>query len=313
LPVKVAGIRGQLAYGRDWSERTEITTSGEFPDDIRYYGSRLEKASFLVTSPPIYELFRPTDGFAALLPDEEVMSATYRPEISVEISRRIGSAVYNLFLPSALEASYARELARQRDARRVTQDVEITATTAAVNLFGRSAGRPVFGFYESEEVSTSAIVRLRRGELTGVRTVSATVTGNASFFGTDERVFALRGSGTAGFADDEPADLSGRSTVSYGFRTPVPSVPFERINAIFAEGFIDHRLSLSGEASGDAGRLESAFGRLDFASTIVVPERGSIEIEAGLGVGSRVEPDLFADRRVLLLGAHAKIEGRLTF
>lgn len=313
LPLDVAGIRGELAYGRDWSEKTETAIFGTYSDDIRYFAARLAKAGYLITSPPFYELFRPADGFAALLPTEEVISAIYRPEISVQVSRRIGSAVYNLFLPSALEASYGREIARQLDAERVTQDVEIIATTAAVNLFGRSAGRPLFSFYESEEVSTSALVRLRRGELTGSRSFSATMTGNASFFGADEQVFALRGGGTAVFTDDEAADLSGQSTVAYGFRTPVPSIPVERINAIFSEGFIDHRLSLSGEASGDTGSLESAFGRLGYSATIVVPERGSIAIEAGLGVGSRVEPDLFADRRVLLLGAHAKIEGRLTF
>lgn len=313
LPVEVAGVRGRLAYDRDWSEKTEVAGSNGFSDDIRYFGSRLGTASFLVTAVPVYELFRPTDVFAALLSADEVISTGYRPEISLEISRRIGSNVYNLFLPSAFEASYGRELVRQRDALRVTQEVEVSATTAAVNLFGRSAGRPLFGFYESEEISTSALVRFRRGELTRATTVSATVTGNANFFGSAEQVFAIRGSGTAAFTDDEPPDLGGRATISYGFQTSIPRFPVDRLNEVFTDGFIDHRVSIAGDATGVPGGLESAFGRLGFSSRIVAPERGSIAIEAGLGVGTRVEPEVFPDGRVLLLGAHAKIEGRLTF
>jgi hypothetical protein len=312
VPMEALGLRAALSYGRDWRERSAPTAGDGYGHDVRYAWSRIRGSGYLFNSVPFHELFVAP---ATLLDvgDSEGTNLRYEPSASLEVSRRVGSAPYNLFVPASAAVELSRRVSRDDDAARVSRELVVTWATAAVNLFGTSAGVPRFTFYESEEISTSTLVRYRQFELAGTSTVSATVTGSATFFGEQGSTLSLSNATSLDFATDEPPRYGNQTNASYGFRSELPNLPTQGLTDFFEEGYFEHEESLSGQVSVTADELDSVRVRIGHSSSMVAPGKGTVRAEASIGLGSRIEPQLFEKRRVFLLGFQGKIEAVLQF
>ncbi len=94
-------------------------------------------------------------------------SASYKPSLLIKISRRSGSYLHDLLLPSAFDGGITRNLVRDYDITGDSLSWHINMRSTALNLFGRRGVYPVFSFYSTDEISTSLAVASTYGDAAG--------------------------------------------------------------------------------------------------------------------------------------------------
>ncbi|HSV56074.1 MAG TPA: hypothetical protein VLH39_03080, partial [Magnetospirillaceae bacterium] len=137
-------------YRRVWS-RSSISGSGGFFGDWEAWASDLSRSDFLLSAVPFAELFDGSTSDLFLMSAAGTSSARYAPEAGVALSRRFGSRWTDLILPSRAVFSLKRELTSSLDTAAEALVAELSASMAAVNLFGSQGVYRATSIYAVDE------------------------------------------------------------------------------------------------------------------------------------------------------------------
>ena len=158
-----------LRYRRPFSgERRIEETAGEdaFAGDFDDWAKQVGRQPYLLSSPPVTEIFDDHALSSFATGSDGFDSAGYRPSLGLTLQRRFSSRLSDLIVPSFFSFESSRSYTREYDAVTSTFQTDTLATMTAVNLFGRIGAYPLFSWYESDEISTSlALVHQLRGRV----------------------------------------------------------------------------------------------------------------------------------------------------
>ena len=153
--------RGTLltaAYQRVLEISATESGPGQFSDDWSVLARDLAEQSYLYSSVPFQELWASDEAFR--LASQDVTSAAYRPEVQLELSRRPGSRISHLFVPTRMLATAGRSLEKEGALYASLNLYSLTYQANAINLFGRLGAYPTFDFYDLDEIANSVALSL---------------------------------------------------------------------------------------------------------------------------------------------------------
>ncbi|MBN1648645.1 MAG: hypothetical protein JW874_11490 [Spirochaetales bacterium] len=154
IPVKISpksARSAELSFNYTRKFEIEVNDDGAYlADDFMLMAEHTGLQDYILTEIPFYEFFVAPD---LELHDNETQ-IRYLPEISLNYTRRHGSFLSDLFLPSRLAFSLTREYvfldAMSSDAFKISGSL----ANNALNLFGSKGTHTLFRFYESDEYLT---------------------------------------------------------------------------------------------------------------------------------------------------------------
>ncbi|MFW6291846.1 MAG: hypothetical protein ACOC7V_05905, partial [Spirochaetota bacterium] len=265
----------------------------------------------MVADHPLVAAFVP---FAELLADdypdrvaglrEGLISARYRPSVTLEASRRITSSPWSLVVPTGVELSAARPAQRDLDAATSVYELSARSLFVAPNLFGRLGVRPLVSFYDSDEFQARARVELTGGD-GAPWTSEIGVDQTTRLIWTDNRSVELETNATTVVPDDGSTQVTARLAHVRSLPTerfggpPLPRVLTE------ADRRIEHETSLTIEYDQTPG--DRIVARVEHRTSLRFDDTGEIRLHGGFGAGTQT----FAGEPGTLLGVRAGIEGRL--
>jgi len=297
------------AYTRTLTTSAPAATNANFSDDLRTYGSSLASSPILYEGIPIAELFGPNAVAQFTSQSTGFVSATYIPNVSLQLSRGSTSSLADLVVPTYLLLSYGRTLDREADGVTDTATWEIAERTDVLNLFGRQGLYPIFPFYNTDEFATTVDIRQSTPAGTSAPTGTALVQHLFSFYGANKSLLSLQNRLTVNWGaiqsvgEDLTTSFTWQGIPRAGFT--VPLVP-----PSFQEGmYFEHTESIEIKSLPDV--LQNSFAAtVSHQTALIFPQRGKLQASAGLGFQENKISD--ADTR-LLFGVQAAIEGTLSF
>ena len=113
FPFALDSLTFEPYYSRTLSTLDLVPDEGSLEEDTTWHFSRYAAYSYFFTMPPLYEIFSPTGNADFLSQYFGLENADYKPEIGLSLSRKFGSALLDLFLPSKIVFSYGKEYVLQ--------------------------------------------------------------------------------------------------------------------------------------------------------------------------------------------------------
>lgn len=141
-----------LTYKRmlSFTRGNEVSTS--YGEDVNIYTFGMGEADYFFTSLPFYEIFSflPLEDFGNT-PSGKAEAVSYTPSCIFTLLRRQGSFLRDLFIPSAVELTFSREMNRELESLTDAFVTDLSLRTGAINLFGRRGAYPGFSWYDTDE------------------------------------------------------------------------------------------------------------------------------------------------------------------
>jgi hypothetical protein len=160
LPVRLPGPAGGLSltpgYRREFTHRRRYPGTGAFPTDVRRFGDGLRDSRYLYDTAPYAELVDEQTPRMFAKRSESHSAARYTPGASVEVGRRPGSRMIDLFAPSAMRVGVSRTLQREAHTLRDGLTTDVSLRSTALNLFGAFGAYSLTDIYETEEITHAA-------------------------------------------------------------------------------------------------------------------------------------------------------------
>ena len=141
------------SYRRYLRQEINLTSDNDFDEMWGLFTGKLTGAFPLFTYLPFREFFGTRDGEKFESLTEDLSEADYESEFSLNLSRRSGSKLMDLVVPSSANLSIERDYQRKGDTTGWEDLWYGSLNFNALNLFGRFGRYPVFDFYNSEELS----------------------------------------------------------------------------------------------------------------------------------------------------------------
>ena len=302
-----SGLSIEPFYGRRLRLEESYETDTGFRGDFDRYASALVEEHYLYSSVPFLELFQPIEESRFAQIDGGRERAEYRPSIGFRARRNFGSRLRDLLVPFRLEADYGRRYERRDDSLRESSDAAISASTFAVNLFGRLGAYPVTDLYTSDEFFgriTAQALFARESEY------RATWETAARFFSGDDRALELENTYSVSYT--QAVDHENESEIEYSWTSPArfaDSIPWP---VDYENARLRHREHLSLLISRPSREQTPAKTRL------VTGHRTSLELDdvASIGAQMRVgwEREHGGDQPPIdRFGVEGSIEARFRF
>ena len=293
-----------VKFNRDWTltpsyrrylrQKVNLTSDNDFDEMWGLMTGKLTGAFPLFTYLPFRELFGSRDGekFASLT--ENLSEADYESEFGLNLSRRSGSKLTDLIIPSSADLSIERDYQRKGDTVGWENIWYGSLNFNALNLFGRFGRYPVFDFYNSEQLSGLLQLTLQDYNGTPVPAPEELTWQNTlSFSGNLERRFSLDHR-ISWHWDSEERETREEATIQYEWRTASQNVlrlPLVK-RAIPRQHHLENteRLILNGEYPWKDSPTENEFNlsfTLYHESKWVFQDTGHLKAWAALGLGDR--------------------------
>ncbi len=136
-----------------------ITTTGEyyssFWDDTLYLGENFSESRYLYQSVPLVELFDNDLARIVVGMGDGMDIIDYLPEVSLSLTRKFGSYIYDLFLPSFFSIGLKREVKKEYSTVSEKWSGYLNLKSNAINLFGSLGAYSLFKFYRTDEFVSS--------------------------------------------------------------------------------------------------------------------------------------------------------------
>jgi hypothetical protein len=287
-----------------------------FPDNSNLAGDIGRTAEavldqhYVFASWPIQELWDPglVSRFAA--GTDGLVAADYAPSVALSVTRPVSSNPLSVIVPTAVRVTAGRTLTRRADAVSGSHEVSVDASFAAPNVFGRLGTRPVFGFYDTDEILTNVAAGF---DITpaGASRVEIDVEQQTQLLwlgGRSLEIVTSVAGGRETTADSAEADLQTRSVWTYAWSRGAPLLAgIERLAGPDGQTpMLDHSEALTVESRWVGTRSQHL--TVTHTSVLRLDERGSISVHGGLGIGV-----VARDSPVVETGIRLGLEGSLRF
>lgn len=300
-------------YGRTMSLLRTVPFGTGFGETFSIYGNDYAGQEYFYGSIPYSELFDNSTKETFREDTEGIETARYNPEAFLSLSRKSGSRLLDLFLPSEGSISFGRILEREQDDIMSGREWDFRIRNTALNLFGRLGAYPFLSFYETEEISTIVDLSVDLSDtysVTGVETVIQNL-----FFiqGAADWELSIENRVDFSYAPGEDDVFSTADTILAGFIWRVPagfSLPFEFIpeknrTSLYFQSTESLETTLGPRFSGEAGAI-SVNILISHQTKLVVPESGFLSADITLGF-DRSSPYSW------YIGVQGGIQGKISF
>ena len=272
-----------LYYSRDFSgEMSPGNTKKEngFATDASSWAAAVGDQDYFISAPPLAEIVQDSalgafrDGTAGF------DAASYSPVAGVSLERRFSSRLVDLVIPSYLAFNIDRSYKREYDAVTSSLGTETTARMTAVNLFGSLGAYPLFGWYESDQLSSSFQLSTRYEDDLDF---SWRYRNEILLFGPGLSEYALNNNLSFSSEDERPAwsgsiKASWFQAIAFDF-----SLPLGGFNLPPADRHLRHRETLNWEIRPVEGETWSRNMSIKHATGITFGGQGSIEVYLAFG------------------------------
>jgi hypothetical protein len=157
-PFSALGVDFEPYYARAWRDQRN-ESAGSLVGDAGAALGDIKNLPLLYRGIPFAELFASSTAsdFAAQSKSSGtgLPAASYQPAAGLKLSREYGSRWYDLVMPSALDFSYGRSLARAVDTVTDSSVLSTSAKIAAINIFGTMGAYPLGLPFDSDEYLTT--------------------------------------------------------------------------------------------------------------------------------------------------------------
>ncbi|GAB4365132.1 MAG: hypothetical protein Kow009_01890 [Spirochaetales bacterium] len=145
------GLDLTLSYLREGSNTRSVPTYGDFSSDLSTVRESLQDQTYFYRSYPFYELGVP--GRWSLFSDDTLglPLAEYSSRLGASFSRPFGSYWQDLLVPSQGEGSFQKTISRADDTLTTTDQMDLSLSCSALNLFGRAGAYPSTSLWYSDE------------------------------------------------------------------------------------------------------------------------------------------------------------------
>ena len=286
------GNRGTIltaAYQRQMETSVPLAGPGGFLDDWRMFAEGLAEQSYVYSGVPLWELYSDDGGFRSA--SASVTSALYAPELQVEVTRRPGSQIRHLVLPTRMLAVVGRSLQKEGALTSDRNRYSLAYQTNAINLFGRLGSHPTFTFYDLDEIANGITLSLDvdgSGDLDSGDLQLDSLVGMESSGGNQVTVsnrFSLTGEGFDEAANTSQASYTWFVRPEGGVRLPLLGQDITR------EAFWAHDEALEVTATSGTRPITAL---VRHRSEIRIPEHG--HVAATLAIGADFEKYTGGDR-----------------
>ena len=299
-------------YRRTVTLTERLGSPGNLALDLRDGLASLAGQAYWFRGVPLAELFSTDVGSQFSQASLSALTAAYTPEVFLNLSRFTSSRWYDLVLPSALELSMNRELAREGVLVGSGSTYRLALQSRALNLFGALGAYPLFPFYRTDEASGS--LQLTAAQAEGATDKLSLLAGQylacdgESARLTLENRFAYTYEGSAVWSDAVGALFTWERHPPGGVRLPLLPAALE------ARAYWSHQESLSttvagGEPAEESGSIHPFNLVLAHQSSLVLPENGHLKGVVSLGLDAeKVAGEGIYWRLGLKLGLEAQIQ-----
>jgi hypothetical protein len=315
LPVNVSHKERTIftltpSYSRALSVEQSETGNGSFGDDIAAWGRTIGEHQYLFNQLPFVELFSPESEelFQEINTDQECTNTTYNPAFSLTFTKGIGSRIYDLFLPSALEYTMGKQMKKQSDLYNFVNIYSLSSRSHAINLFGKYGVYSLVDFYTVDEYSTSITLSLTQNP---DHLIWDFTLGNYLSF-EDEKKNLFFIDNQFRVWEDEVFALIDTATLSYQWNVfpekglPLPLISEENVENGYIANTETIGLTIKDEPEADSFHLFTLL--LGHNTSFTYPEKGYIN--GGINIGVDIE-HLEGGEPIIRIGFKAVIEARL--
>ncbi|MBN2352145.1 MAG: hypothetical protein JXD23_06195 [Spirochaetales bacterium] len=315
IPFELGPLAIEPYYSRTLSALDLVTGTGGLEEDTVQHFSRYAAYSFFFTMTPLYEIFSPDVNAEFMSWCSGLEQADYKPEIGLTLSRRFGSSLLDLFLPSKIVFSYGKEYVMQQTLFNAFERLSGTVLWNAVNMFGAKGAYRVTPLYDIDSFATSfkAAMTFRENRLP--ESSSLSVESAYTFESAQGDKLIVRNL----FSADNAAFLviSDKGGVEYNWFV----IPLEGI----ALPLIDEKTAKTGRFSHKES-VEVRFANLQTTTTahpvnivlkhetaILYPDFGYLRGEIALGFDEESYPEAGDWRNVFIAGFRLTLELNVKF
>ncbi len=252
---------------------------------------------------PLYDLFAPEIALPA-----GISAQTYESAAAIAFSRPVRSRIRDLIVPAEANFTVDRTVQGELDSVRDRREWDARVSAIGINVWGTQSARPVFQWYESEEIRNTLSCTISE-ELGFGEPPSWAVgleTGALLFLDDDARITIDQ---AIDFSRNETSVLTFASGIAFTRR--VDSYPPVRIlDRLDESPYRNDREALAVELAADDGAFESWKAEISHETTFVLGKNGSIRAWGEIGWITRPFADSGYEHLVGLLFG---LEGTLAF
>jgi hypothetical protein len=296
-----------LRYARSLSMAGPRGAGEPFTDEAATFFALLGDQRWYLLGVPVVEIFL-DDTDRILESWDGLTKASWSPSLGITLERRAGSRLSDLFAPSSVSLTLARDLERRGDVPENEITLRPRLVTHAMNLFGRLGSHPVADFYRTDEfrIALSATVAGARAAELGLSEMGLEL--YAEFLGFRDQSLVMVNVFTLG-EDAKQAKDGLQATFAWATH-PAGGVRLPYLPAEIAKtGFLEHRESLDLDLAVGGEPAHPLTLLLGHSTSLEYPDRGSLK--AGLKAGFDIES--MAGSYAFRFAFEANIEAKITF
>ncbi len=324
--VQDAGVTFGLEYTRSHALGESLARIGDgttFWNDVETWVDRTTGFSFLMEPFPVVDLFSPslTADFRSATATSE--TASFSTQGNLYVTRRIGTTPWDVVVPSALRMGWRRSVDRSEDSVASEQELNVSVTSIAANVFGTLGQAPFFDFYETDSLSSRIGLTVEFDGTDAVEPASADLTFRTTVgvdgprredIGRPAFIASLKNDLSIGLVSNTVVNAT---TASLLWRTkPRTLFDIEETAFLFESGgYLENREVVEVTGRSVPSNIESSRLQvtLDHTTALVVPDTGEIAVSAAFSLGGR--PLILETGRDMLtfIGFRLVLSGELRF
>ncbi|RKX85417.1 MAG: hypothetical protein DRP58_05880, partial [Spirochaetes bacterium] len=286
---------------------TDISESAQNITSQKYY-----------TGIPIWEIFYPDFGiqFKNLSVNEK--NAEYIPQLSLDFSRLSGSNPVDLVIPSTLNIGILRNLKRDFDSVTDALKINIETRSTALNLFGNLGTKPLFKWYQTEEITNILAVegefKSYMTELLNDPVFSLNYSLYLNFSLSQKNSIEIQSNHNLTY---DPFILNSSSSGSYNWQV-IPDnmiqIPLFHEEDSNNKPYFEHKEKVTISTLSNFNLKNNSFTiTMNHSTDLIFTDKGNISIFAGFGFDQKSITNSTLTTTYYIMAIEAGISAKLTF
>ena len=306
------------SYTRKFSYTSSSVTGSDFLDDQGLWFSDFSKQSYFYTSVPFYEFFSDSNEEIFREKSDYLADSTYTPVFSLLFTRRFGSDLNDLILPSDLLCSFEKEFSKESDSYLNTYRWGGEYITRAINLFGSYGSHPIFDFYKSDEFITKVGYQVTSVDTLTPEDREMSLSNNLYFTGHKNNELSLENRLRINYDNSlDKRYFYDDAYIAYTWLI----IPQERIYFRYLseeddpEPYLSHTESMLYSTAPETSYNDSNYFSvlLTHESALIFPEKGNFRAIFSVGIEKHRITDYNTSDSLYLMGIQAGIYGKVMF
>jgi hypothetical protein len=155
IPIKIDTLLIEPGYSRTLSAQHIVNEAGDLGRDLSTHFAMYGVHDYFFASLPFYEIVSPDYNAVFISRTDGLEMTSYKPEITLAVTRPFGSRLVDLFIPSKIAVFYGKEYVMQSTLFNAYETLSVNLLFNAINLFGSAGAYRLTDLYAIDNFATS--------------------------------------------------------------------------------------------------------------------------------------------------------------